>query len=178
MSEPAKVIGLVKNEILTTDEGEASAVDIEKDILKLAVVERHHHTGHIGLSYIKGYGLKEGAVATSIAHDSHNIICVGTNDKDMAAAVMAMKKIKGGMVFVKGGKIIESLSLPIGGLMCDLPVEEAQEKMDAVKAAAHAAGVNHDIDPFMTLSFTSLAVVPTLRLTTLGVVDVNEFKLI
>lgn len=178
IEEPAKVIGLVKNEILTTDEGEAEAVDIEKDILKLAVVERHHHTGHIGLAYIKGYGLKEGAVATSIAHDSHNIICVGTNDKDMAAAVMAMKKIKGGMVFVKGGKIVESLSLPIGGLMCDLPVEEAQAKMDAVKAAAHEAGVNQYIDPFMTLSFTSLAVVPTLRLTTLGVVDVNEFKLI
>lgn len=178
LTKPAKVIGLVPGQILTTDEGEAHGVDVEKDILKLAVVERHHHTGHIGLSYVKGYGLKTGAVATSIAHDSHNIICVGVNDEDMACAVMALKEIKGGMVVVKDGQVIESLPLPIGGLMCDLPVEEAQFKMDAVKSAAHRLGVKDGIDPFMTLSFTSLAVIPTLRLTTLGVVDVNQFKLL
>ena len=177
MNEPAKVIGLVEHEILTTDEGLADGVDLSKDILKLAVVERHHHTGHVGLSYIKGYGLKEGAVATSIAHDSHNIICVGTNDKDMAAAVMALKKMKGGMVVVNHGKVLEGLALPIAGLMCDLPVEEAQSKMDAAKNVAYELGVNKGIDPFMTLSFTSLAVIPTLRLTTLGVVDVGTFLL-
>ena len=178
LSGPTKIIGLVPGEILTTDEGEANCIDVKKDILKLAVVERHHHTGHIGLSYIRGYGLKSGAIATSIAHDSHNIICVGTNDEDMATAVMALKDIKGGMVVVKEGQVVESLSLPIAGLMCDLSVEEAQFKMDAVKAAAHKLGVKDGIDPFMTLSFTSLAVVPSLRLTTLGVVDVGQFKLI
>ncbi len=175
---PKKVIGLVPGEILTTDCGEADGIDLEQDILKLAVVERHHHTGHIGLCYVKGYGLKAGAVATSIAHDSHNIICVGASDRDMAKAVMALKKIKGGMVVVKDGEVLAELALPIAGLMCDLDVEEAQEKMDAVKNAAKELGVGEGIDPFMTMSFASLAVIPTLRLTTHGVVDVNLFRLV
>ena len=173
-----KVIGLVDGEILTTDEGEADGIDIAKDILKMAVVERHHHTGHIGVCYVKGYGLKEGAVATSIAHDSHNLICVGTNEEDMACAIMELKKIKGGMVVVKNGEVQAELSLPIAGLMCDLDVEEAQSKMDAVKEAAYRQGVNPGIDPFMTMSFSSLPVIPSLRLTTLGVVDVNKFQLL
>ena len=173
-----KVIGLVEGEILTTDEGEADHVDVTKDILKLAVVERHHHTGHIGLCYVKGYGLKHGAVATSIAHDSHNLICVGENEADMAYAIMELKKMKGGMVVVEDGKVLAELALPIAGLMCDLDVEEAQNKMDQVKAAAYKLGVNPGIDPFMTMSFSSLPVIPTLRLTTLGVVDVTKFKLL
>ena len=175
---PKKVIGLVEGEILTTDEGEADHVDVTKDILKLAVVERHHHTGHIGLCYVKGYGLKHGAVATSIAHDSHNLICVGENEADMAYAIMELKKMKGGMVVVEDGKVLAELALPIAGLMCDLDVEEAQNKMDQVKAAAYKLGVNPGIDPFMTMSFSSLPVIPTLRLTTLGVVDVTKFKLL
>lgn len=173
-----KVIGLVEGEILTTDEGEADHVDVTKDILKLAVVERHHHTGHIGLCYVKGYGLKHGAVATSIAHDSHNLICVGENEADMAYAIMELKKMKGGMVVVEDGKVLAELALPIAGLMCDLDVEDAQNKMDQVKAAAYKLGVNSGIDPFMTMSFSSLPVIPTLRLTTLGVVDVTKFKLL
>ncbi len=175
---PKKVIGLVEGEILTTDEGEADHVDVTKDILKLAVVERHHHTGHIGLCYVKGYGLKHGAVATSIAHDSHNLICVGENEADMAYAIMELKKMKGGMVVVEDGKVLAELALPIAGLMCDLDVEEAQNKMDQVKTAAYKLGVNPGIDPFMTMSFSSLPVIPTLRLTTLGVVDVTQFKLL
>ena len=175
---PKKVIGLVEGEILTTDEGEADHVDVTKDILKLAVVERHHHTGHIGLCYVKGYGLKHGAVATSIAHDSHNLICVGENEADMAYAIMELKKMKGGMVVVEDGKVLAELALPIAGLMCDLDVEDAQNKMDQVKAAAYKLGVNPGIDPFMTMSFSSLPVIPTLRLTTLGVVDVTKFKLL
>ena len=174
----AKVIGLVPGQILTTDEGSASCVNTETDIAKLAVVERHHNTGHIGLCYVKGYGIKKGAVATSIAHDSHNIICVGTNDEDMACAVNSLKRMKGGMVVVSEGKVISELALPIGGLMCDLPVEEAQAKLDNVKEAAYSLGVADGIDPFMTLSFSSLAVIPTLRLTTLGVVDVTKFELL
>lgn len=175
---PAKVIGVIPGELLTTDEGESDCIDISRDILKLAVVERHHNTGHIGKAYVTGYGLKSGAIATSIAHDSHNIICVGTNDEDMASAVMELKKIKGGMVVIDDGKVIEELSLPIGGLMCDLPVEETQDRLDALKNAARNQGVHEGIDPFMTLSFASLPVIPDIKLTTLGVFDVLKFSLV
>ena len=173
-----KVIGLVNGEILTTDEGEASAIDVSKDIIKLCVVERHHHTGHVGVAFVKGYGLKEGAVATSIAHDSHNIIVAGTNDEDIVFAIERLHKLQGGMVVVRNGKVVEEMALPIAGLMCDLKVEEAQAKMDAVKKAAIDMGVAKSIDPFMTLSFASLPVIPKLRLTTLGVVDVEKFELV
>lgn len=173
-----KIIGLIPGEILTTDEGETSKIDISKDICKMAVLERHHHTGHIGVAFVKGYGLKEGAIATSIAHDSHNIIVAGASEEDMAVAVQAIKEMHGGMVVVNHEQVVAHLALPIAGLMCNLEVDEAQEKMDAVKNAARAQGVKEEIDPFMTLSFTSLAVIPTLRLTTLGVVDVNQFKLL
>lgn len=172
LNKEAEVIGLVSGEILTTDEGKAGSVDISGDICKLAVMERHHNTGHTGLCYLKGYGIKEGAVATSIAHDSHNIICAGVNDRDMAVAVNYLREMKGGMVVVKNGKPEAGLPLPIAGLMCNLPVREAQEKMDFVKQKAHELGIGKDIDPFMTLSFASLPVIPALRLTTLGVVKV------
>lgn len=176
--EKEKIIGLVPGEILTTDEGEASEIDIENDILKLAVVERHHNTGHIGVAFVKGYGLKSGAVATTIAHDSHNIIIVGTNEEDMAYAAMQLKQMQGGMIVVKDQIVQAKLELPVAGLMCELPVEEAQYKMDLVKEAAYTLGACKNIDPFMTLSFSSLPVIPTLRLTTLGVVDVPHFKLL
>lgn len=176
--EKEKIIGLVPGEILTTDEGEAADIDIENDILKLAVVERHHNTGHIGVAFVKGYGLKSGAVATTIAHDSHNLIVVGTNEEDMAFAVRQLKNMQGGMIVVENKTIKAKLELPIAGLMCELPVEETQYKMDLVKEAAYQSGVHENIDPFMTLSFSSLPVIPTLRLTTLGVVDVNHFELL
>ena len=176
--EKEKVIGLVPGEIITLDKGEATRVDVSKDILKLAVIERHHFTGHIGKCYVTGYGLKSGAVATTIAHDSHNIIVVGTNDQDMALAVMRLKEIKGGMVVANDGQIVADLPLPIAGLMCNQDVEEAQAGLDKVKAEARRLGVYDNIDPFMTLSFASLAVIPSLRLTTLGVVDINKFELL
>ena len=176
--EKEKVIGLLPGEILTTDQGYASNVDINKDICKLAVVERHHFTGNIGVAFVKGYGLKSGAIATSVAHDSHNIIVVGTNDLDMAYAISKIKQMQGGMVVVENGKTIGELALPIAGLMCDLEPEECEQKLSNLKEVAYSLGVNRDIDPFMTLSFSSLSVIPTLRLTTLGVVDVNEFKLL
>ena len=115
-----KVIGLVPGEILTTDEGFAADVNIHEDICKLSVIERHHRTGHMGVAFVKGYGLKKGAVATSIAHDSHNIIVVGTNDEDMACAVSRISELQGGMVVVCDGQTIAELALPIAGLMCDL----------------------------------------------------------
>ncbi len=173
-----RVIGLVQGQILTTDEGYACKIDVEKDICKLAVIERHKGTGHIGVAFVKGYGLRTGAVATSVAHDSHNVIVVGANEEDMACAANAIAQMQGGMVVVNEGKILASLALPIAGLMCDLEANECQAALSKVKEAAHALGVNRGIDPFMTLSFSSLAVIPQLRLTTLGVVDVNRFQLL
>ncbi len=173
-----KVIGLVAGQILTTDEGCATKVDIDKDICKLAVVERHKGSGRIGVAFVKGYGLKRGAIATSVAHDSHNIIVVGTNDQDMAFAVMRIKELKGGMVVVNEGKVLSELALPIAGIMCDLSATECAEKLKEVKNSAYLLGVNKEIDPFMTLSFSSLPVIPSLRLTTLGVVDVDKFTLL
>ncbi|MDO4477976.1 MAG: adenine deaminase [Lachnospiraceae bacterium] len=174
----AKLIGLVPHEILTTDEGWAESVDVDKDIVKLAVVERHKATGHVGVAYLKGYGLKNGAVATTIAHDSHNLIVAGTNDTDILTAINRLQDIQGGMVVVENGAVKAEMALPIAGLMCDLTTEEVREKMTELKAAATALGTSKDIDPFMTLSFVSLPVIPQLRLTTLGVVDVDSFSLV
>ncbi len=176
--EAQKVIGLVPGEIITTDEGYANGIDIDNDILKMCVVERHKSTGNTGVAYVKGYGLKKGAVATSIAHDSHNVIVVGTNDEDILCAIKRIHTIGGGMVVVCDGQILAELPLPIAGLMCNLDGITAQEKMDQAKKIAHDMGVYDNIDPFMTLSFVSLPVIPKLRLTTLGVVDVDSFKLL
>ena len=167
-----KVIEIVPETILTKDAGSAANVDTDNDILKLAVVERHHNTGHIGVCFVKGYGLKSGAVATSIAHDSHNIIVIGANDADMACAVNKLKELQGGMIVINEGAVLASLPLPIAGLMSDMNGEATQEQMDAVKEAARSLGVHENIDPFMTMSFLSLPVVPSLRLTTLGVVAI------
>ncbi len=173
-----KVIGVVGGEIVTTDEGESDKIDVDRDILKLCVVERHKRTGHIGVCFVKGYGLKTGAAATSIAHDSHNIIAVGASDEDIAAAVNEIIEMQGGMVVVKDGRAVESLKLNIAGLMTDEPVQTVADKITKLKAAAYSLGVNKNIDPFMTLSFISLPVIPKLKLTTLGVVDVEKFELI
>ena len=140
----------------------------------MAVIERHKNTRHIGIGYLKGYGLTEGAVATSVAHDSHNIICVGANDEDMAFATNRIAENKGGIVVVKNGQVLAELPLEIAGLMSGKPLKEVNELLENAKAAAHTLGVGSDIDPFMTLSFMSLPVIPTLRLTTRGVIDVNS----
>ncbi len=174
----AKVIGLLPGEILTRDAGEASAVDPARDIAKLAVIERHHATGHMGVAFVEGYGLQRGAVATSVAHDSHNVIVAGASNEDMAYAVSCIKAMQGGMVVVEGGEVKASLALPIAGLMCDLDAPEAERKLNEVKEAAYALGVHRNMDPFMTLSFASLPVIPHLRLTTFGVVDVLKFALL
>ena len=166
------VIGMIPGQIITQDRGYAEGVDTSKDILKMAVVERHKNTRHIGIGYLNGYGLKEGAVATSVAHDSHNIICVGENDADMALAVNRIAENHGGIVVVKNGQILAELPLEIAGLMSEKPLTEVNTLLEDAKAAAHTLGVSMDIDPFMTLSFMSLPVIPTLRLTTRGVIDV------
>ena len=159
-------------EIVTTDNGYASCVDLEQDILKIAVVERHKGTGHIGLGYIQGYGLKRGAVATSISHDSHNIIVVGTNSRDMACAANRVVENCGGIVVADNGQITAEVVLEVAGILSDAPLVQINEALEQAKTAAFAQGVNPGIDPFMTLSFMALPVIPQLRITTRGVVDV------
>ena len=169
---PRGVIGLVPGEIVSTDNGYASGVDIEKDILKIAVIERHKNTHHIGLGYLQGYGLKRGAIATSISHDSHNIIVVGTNEADMAYAANAIVEHHGGIAVVEDGKLLGGVVLEIAGIMSEESLVTVNEKLEHAKELAFEMGVSRGIDPFMTLSFMSLPVIPTLRLTTRGVIDV------
>ena len=166
------VLGMVPGEIITTDNGYADHVDLEKDILKIAVVERHKGTHHIGLGYIQGYGLRSGAVATSISHDSHNIIVVGTNSADMAFAANYIVEHHGGIVVAENGVVKGSVVLEIAGIMSDRPLTEVNDQLEAAKAAAFELGVSRGIDPFMTLSFMALPVIPTLRITTRGIIDV------
>lgn len=174
IDRPRGVLGMVPGELMTTDEGYATGVDVAEDILKIAVVERHNYTGHIGIGYIKGYGLRSGAVATSISHDSHNIIVVGTNDEDMAAAVNHIAENGGGITVFDGGKCIGEVKLGIAGLMSDAPLIDVNRNLEDAKARAFELGVSNLIDPFMTLSFMSLPVIPKLRLTTRGVFDVES----
>lgn len=176
--QPRGIIGMIPGQIVTQDCGYADHVDVSTDTLKMAVVERHHNTGHIGIGYLRGYGLRHGAVATSVAHDSHNIIVVGTNDEDIAFAVNRIAQNHGGIVVVDGGKVLSELPLEIAGLMSAKPLVEVNRLLEDAKSAAHELGVNDGIDPFMTLSFMSLPVIPTLRLTTRGVLDVATQKYI
>ena len=171
-ARPRGVIGMVPNEIVTTDAGYSDHIDVEQDILKIAVIERHRNTHHIGLGYIKNYGLKHGAVATSISHDSHNIIVVGTNEEDMACAANRVVELKGGIVVAEGEQSTAEVPLAIAGIMSDEPLVVVNEKLEDAKEKAFAAGVSRGVDPFMTLSFMALNVIPTLRITTRGVFDV------
>ena len=169
---PRGVIGMVSGEITTTDAGYSDKIDVEKDILKIAVVERHKNTKHIGIGYIKGYGLQKGAVATSISHDSHNIIVVGTNEADMALAANQVVSLGGGIVLAVDGQITAEVPLAIAGIMSDEPLAVVNEKLESAKEQCYKVGVSRGIDPFMTLSFMALPVIPTLRITTRGVYDV------
>lgn len=172
------LIGLVGGELLTRNLGAADKIDVENDILKIACIERHKGTDHIGVGYVKGYSLKSGAVATSVAHDSHNIITVGCNDDDIAVAVNAIKDSKGGIAVVENGKIKALLELPIAGLMSDEPLTTVNEKLENAKSSAYELGADKSIDPFMTLSFLSLPVIPSLRITTKGVFDAENWKML
>ena len=172
------LIGLVGGELLTRNLGTADKIDVENDILKIACIERHIGTNHIGVGYVKGYSLKSGAVATSVAHDSHNIITVGCNDDDIAVAVNAIRDSKGGIAVVENGKIKALLELPIAGLMSDEPLTTVNEKLENAKSSAYELGADKSIDPFMTLSFLSLPVIPSLRITTKGVFDVENWKML
>lgn len=153
--------------------------DPNRDIAKVAVVERHQGTGNVACGFLSGYGIKRGAVALSIAHDSHNIICVGVSDSEMEFAVRALEEQNGGIVLVENGKVIESMPMPIAGLMSDQSGEWVDLKLKAIhKAAYEKLSVNREVEPVMTLCFMSLAVIPELKLTDMGLFDVTKFDFI
>lgn len=149
-------------------------VNVKKDILKLAVIERHHCTNHIGIGFMKGYGLKQGAIASSVSHDSHNIIAVGTNDTDIATAANCIRDMQGGWAISLDGKIIGNLPLSVAGLISNLDAVTLSEKIRSMKSLASELGTAPGIDPFMSLAFVSLPVIPKLRLTTTGLFDVES----
>ena len=172
------VIGMVDGSIVTRDMGRCSRMDPAGGILKMAVAERYRETGHVRCCYVHNYGLRRGAVATSVAHDSHNLIGCGADDRDLAAAMNTVRDMRGGMAVALDGRVEAALPLPMGGLMTDRPLTEVNTCLEACKRQAWAQGVQPGVDPFMTLSFMSLPVIPTLRLTTRGVFDVNRFEFI
>ncbi len=181
----AHVIGLIPHQIVTEHlqmevsvEDGCAVADTEKDILKLAVFERHHATGYHANALVKGFGLKQGAIASTVGHDSHNLIIIGTNDRDMLAAAERIRQMGGGEVIVADGKVAGELPLPIAGLMSDLPVQEAADTIEMMRNRAYELGVNPDYDPFLTLAFLSLPVIPSLKLTDMGLVDVAGFRMI
>ena len=176
-TESLRCIGILPGSIVTKDMGYVEKIDLQKDILKIAVVERHKGTGHIGLGFLQGYGLKKGAIATSIAHDSHNIIVVGTNERDMAYAVNKIVENQGGIVVVgdsqdEGNAVAGEVILEIAGLMSRQSLTSMNEKLELAKKEAYKQGVTEGVDPFMSLSFMSLPVIPETKITTFGVVKI------
>lgn len=172
------IIQIVKGELIT-NEIKASlnfdsdnGISVENDILKLCVIERHKNTGHIGKGFINGIGLKHGAIASTVSHDSHNLIVIGTNDADMAFAANKLRECGGGSIYVKDLNVVECLPLPVAGLMSELCAEKVALQTKKLHEAVHKDGVSAEIEPFMNMAFVSLAVIPSLRMTTLGLVDV------
>jgi adenine deaminase len=178
------IIGIVPGQVITKCIRAEAKVkdgfavpDTERDILKLVVVERHKATGNIGLGFVKGFGLKKGALGSSIAHDSHNIVVVGTNDQDIFVTIKEIKRLQGGLVAVAGGEVKGSLALPIAGLLSEEPLEVVVSKLERLQKIAKGLGCVLP-SPFATLSFLALPVIPELRLTDKGLVDVVAFKLL
>lgn len=182
--ERIKVIEVVPGQIVTrkqveraTVRGKQAVADPERDLLKMAVVERHHAIGNVGLGFVRGFGLKRGALGSSVAHDTHNIVVVGTNDGDMLAAVDEVIEMGGGQVATAGGEMLASVPLPVAGLMSNRPLEQVRDQMQALTQAAHGLGCSLP-DPLMTMSFLALEVIPELKLTDQGLVDVTKFELV
>lgn len=179
----ANVIKIVPNQLITKRievdvdvENGQFVPSIEKDLLKLAVVERHHHVGTKAVAIVQGIGIQSGAVATTISHDSHNAIVVGTNDEDMLIALNALQEIEGGLVVVNDGEVIASFSLPIAGLMTDIPAEQAKQKLEKLHEGLHIIHPTLDYHLFLTLSFLALPVIPDIKLTDTGLFDVKKFQ--
>jgi adenine deaminase len=180
----AKVIQIIPDQIVTNKvmmkiplKNGIALPDFRNDILKMVVVERHRRTGNIGIGLVQGFGLKQGAIGSSVAHDSHNLVVVGTNDRDILGAINALEEIGGGLVVVSAGQVLASFPLPIAGLMAEVSVGKANEQLKVLHRVAKNLGCRLS-DPFMKLSFLALPVIPELKLTDKGLVDVNQFKIV
>ncbi len=179
-----RVIKIIPDQIVTDEarcklpvERDKILPDLERDIVKICVVERHHETGRIGRGFVKGFGLKKGALASTVAHDSHNIVAIGVSDDEICMAVNRLREINGGLVAVSGNEIKSELPLPIAGLMSDRGVKFVAEKMDDLNESAHDLGCRLR-SPFMALSFLALPVIPKLKITDYGLVDVEKMKIV
>ncbi|MBU1879166.1 MAG: adenine deaminase [Chloroflexi bacterium] len=184
LGDTIKVIGVIPDQIVTRKlvepariEGGLAVADVDRDILKMAVVERHMALGNIGLGFVQGVGLKRGAMASSVAHDSHNIVIIGTNDEDMMTACIEVVRMRGGQAVVADGEVLARLALPIAGLMSEEPLEKVREGNEALARAAADLGC-HLRDPMMAMAFLSLPVIPVLKLTDKGLVDVAKFDFV
>lgn len=179
-----RVIDLVKHQLITEealldiDFSNNNGVDTEKDILKLAVIERHRNTGHTGLGFIRGIVLNEGAIAASVSHDSHNLIVIGTGEADMAFAANRVRGLGGGMVVVRKGSVVAEMPLPYAGIMTDSPASDVAKQNEAVRESVHALGVPSDIEPFMTMAFVSLPVIPKIKMTTHGLFSSESWSIV
>jgi adenine deaminase len=173
---PDQIINREEEAILQVENG-CLIPDPKNDVLKLTVVERYGKNGNIGVTFVRGFGLQHGALASSVAHDHHNIVVIGTNDEDMAACVRAVRNAHGGLAVAAGGEVLGLLPLPIGGLMSDQPAGEVNAILQSITTVAHSLGCILPA-PFMTLSFISLPTVPQLGLTDRGLVDVHQHTLI
>ena len=173
---PGQLITHAREEEPALDDGRVVA-DPARDLAKIAVIERHHATGRVGLGLVRGFGLQAGAFASTVAHDAHNLVVVGVDDADMAACAERLQEIGGGIVVARDGAVRGELALPVAGLLSDEPVEDVVERLEALQAMLAEQGVR-DEAPFMTLSFLALSVIPSLKITDRGLVDVDRFELV
>ncbi len=179
-----RVIKLIPDQLLTEewitdiDFSVDNGIDISRDILKIAVIERHSNTGHIGLGFIHGISMEFGAIAASVSHDSHNLIVIGTNESDMVLAANRVRALSGGMVTVMNGNVNQQMPLPIAGIMTDVDAQTAADQNEAVRKSVLLLGITDMVAPFMTMAFVSLPVIPHLKLTTNGLIDVDKFELV
>jgi adenine deaminase len=183
-SNPIRVIGVVPGQLLTTAErreplvrdGE-TVVDPGRDLVKIAVIERHHASGRVGVGFATNVGLRRGAYGSTVAHDAHNVVVMGVDDEDMAACVRRLVELGGGIVVAEGGQVVDELPLPVAGLMSVRPLSEVQHRLAALERRLEEMGVRGE-SPFMTLSFLALSVIPELKITDRGLVDVGRFQLV
>ncbi len=183
-SNRCRIIKIVPDQIITKQEIDEPLIedgkvisDTKRDILKIFVIERHTASETIGKGLVRGFGLKSGAIATTVAHDSHNLLCLGVDDADIKLAAITIAKIKGGLVLVNKGKVLEALPLPIAGLMSDQSIYFVRDKLESLKEKIKQLGVKLS-DPFMSLSFLALSVIPEIKITNKGLVDVNKYKIV
>jgi adenine deaminase len=182
--ERVRVIGSIPDQLITEhrieavrQEGGCAVTDVERDLLKMAVIERHQATGRVGKGLIQGIGLKQGAIAGTVAHDHHNLVVIGADDESMMTAAREVGRMGGGLVAALGSEVLAGLPLPVAGLMSDQPIEEVRRQFDGLLDAARTLGSELH-DPFMAMSFMALEVIPSLKLTDMGLVDVDKFEIV